>query len=86
MELKRGKDADSNLFIIPHKETNIARFINSVREEDKHKLNVCSTRCYIKGKPAVLLSTSRPIRKGESLLYDYNAGQAKQGYDTSDYQ
>lgn len=36
------------------------------------------------GKPVVILYTSRCIKKGESLLYDYGAGGAN-NYDTSQY-
>lgn len=42
-------------------------------------------RTMYQGRPIVLLYTCRAIKKGESLLYDYQAGCANVKYDTSDY-
>ena len=39
---------------------------------------------FYKGKPGVFLYTTRHIKKGESLAYDYNAG-ALNGYPTEDF-
>ena len=77
MELKKGKNADETLFIYPKKYSNIARFINGVNDKDKakkNKANVASIRTLITGRPAVILYTTKSIRKGEGLFYDYNAG------------
>lgn len=38
-----------------------------------------------KGRPVVILYTIKPIRKGESLMYDYNMGEAAIGIDTSHF-
>lgn len=40
-------------------------------------------RCQVDGKVTVLLYTSRPIKKGECLLYNYN--EAKNLYPTDDF-
>ena len=71
MDLWYGKNSDQSLVIRPEKWTNIARFLNGVgkRKEDK---NVCSIKICYRGKPMVLLVTSRKIKKGESLCYEYN--------------
>lgn len=62
----------------------MARFINGVKK-DGSKGNVFSMRLLVKGKPCVLLVSSREIRKGESLAYDYNAGGISAQYDTSHF-
>lgn len=77
--------ADESLFIIPRKFTNIARFINGVKKGDEMKANVRSVRELVQGKPAIILYTIRGIKKGESLMYDYNAGAATKGIDTSEF-
>lgn len=66
--------------------TNMARFINGINNtKASSKPNVATVRKLAKGKPAVVLYSIRPIRKGESLLYDYNAGTTNCKYDTSDF-
>jgi len=42
-------------------------------------------RMLYKGKPVVLLFSSRLIKKGQSLCYDYNAGGISAKYDTSNF-
>ena len=74
MELKYGTNADESLSIIPIKYTNIARFINGTKKGKEEMANVQSRRVYALGRPAVILYTIKPIQKGESLQYDYNAG------------
>ena len=64
MELKKGKNADETLFIIPTKFTNIARYINGINPKAKNKANVKSHRTWIRGRPAVILYTSRQIKEG----------------------
>lgn len=70
-------NADTSLIIKPQKYTNIARFINGANNSDPHrnkKINVESSRFAICGRPTLLLFAKREIEKGESLIYDYNAG------------
>ena len=40
--------------------------------------------CY-QGIPVILLIALRDIEKGESLCYDYNAGEIQAKYDTSGF-
>lgn len=85
MEYKVGPNADETLYIRPSKYTNIARFINGVNNETgKNKANVKTIRIMIRGRPAVMLYTSRAVKAGQSLLYDYNGGQ-KDTYPTQDF-
>ena len=64
----------------------MARFINGV---NNHKAgsrpNVATVRKLAKGMPTVVLYSIRAIRRGESLLYDYNAGATNCKYDTSQF-
>lgn len=83
MELQRGKNSDETLFIMPHRYTNIARFLNGVK--NPKNANVTSMKILYKGRPTVLLLAARHIKKGESLVYDYNAGGISSGYDTSHF-
>jgi hypothetical protein len=46
---------------------------------------VVNVKILMMGRPAVLLYTARAIEKGESLRYNYGAGNAAIKYDTSDY-
>lgn len=88
MELKLGSNADESLFIVPTHHTNIARFINGINPKDpksKEKENLKDMRALANGRPVVVLYTVRAIKKGESLMYDYGAGDASVKYDTSDY-
>ena len=85
MELKVGKNADESLFIVPEKFSNIARFINGINNQKKVKPNVESIRTLGEGKPMIILYTSRKVKKGESLSYDYNLGSNPVGYDTSGF-
>ena len=64
MELKKGRNADETLFIIPTKFTNIARYINGINPKAQDKANVKSHRSRIRGRPAVILYTSKQIKKG----------------------
>lgn len=75
MELKVGCNADETLCVRPEKYSNIARFLNGINNINaKSKQNIKTHRSTYKGKPIVLLITSRAIVKGETLLYDYNGG------------
>ena len=51
----------------------------------EEKANVQSRRALALGRPVVILYTIKPIKKGESLQYDYNAGESKRGIDTSQF-
>jgi hypothetical protein len=53
----------------------MGRFINGVNNmSGRHKINVASIRMLAKGKLGIFLYTTRKVKKGESLAYDYNAG------------
>jgi hypothetical protein len=66
--------------------TNMARFINGINNSKANvKPNVATVRKLARGMPAVVLYSIRPIRRGESLLYDYNAGTTNCKYDTSNF-
>jgi len=64
----------------------MARFINGINNsKDSSKANVATVRKLAKGYPTVILFATRNIKKGESLLYDYNAGNTNCKYDTSNF-
>lgn len=86
MELLDTGDTDTSLSIVPEKHSNIGRYFNGVNNkvnESKKKQNLRSIRCQLDGKVAVLLYTKRVVKKGESLLYNYN--EAKKCYPTDDF-
>jgi len=62
----------------------MARFINGIKKNSP-KANIQTIRMLYKGMPVVLLVSSRNIKKGESLAYDYNAGGISAQYDTSHF-
>ena len=64
----------------------MARFINGINNsKGTNKANVATVRKLAKGIPTVILYSIKNIRKGESLLYDYNAGNTNCLYDTSNF-
>ena len=83
MELLDTGDTDTSLSIVPLKHANIGRFFNSVNKDSIKKQNVKSIRCQLGGKVMVLLYTKRAVKKGESLLYNYN--EAKECYPTDNF-
>ncbi len=83
MELLDTGDTDTSLSIVPQKYANIGRFFNSVNKDSIKKQNVRSLRCQLDGKVMVLLYTKRAVKKGESLLYNYN--EAKECYPTDNF-
>ena len=83
MELLDTGDTDTSLSIVPIKHANIGRFFNSVNKDSIKKQNVKSIRCQLGGKVMVLLFTKRAVKKGESLLYNYN--EAKDCYPTDNF-
>lgn len=86
MELLDTGDSETSLSIVPEKHSNIGRFFNSVNNVVKDSLkkqNLMSIRCQLDGKVAVLLYTKRAVKKGESILYNYN--EAKQCYPTDEF-
>jgi hypothetical protein len=83
MDLIHSPTSDTSLVICPEKFGNLARFLSGIN--NKYKLlkkkknqNVYSLRVNIDGSVHILLLTSKRIKKGEILYYDYNAG----GYNT----
>lgn len=86
MELRTGYNSDETLIIRPEKMTNMARFLNGINNtKSSSKANVGTVRKLAKGMPTVVLFSLRSIKKGESLLYDYNAGTTNCKYDTSGF-
>lgn len=86
MELLDTGDSDTSLVIAPEKHSNVGRYFNSVNhcsKESKKKQNIRSIRCQINGRVTVLLYTKRAVKKGESLLYNYN--EAKDCYPTEEF-
>jgi hypothetical protein len=83
MELLDTGDTDTSLSIVPEKYSNIGRYFNSVNKDSIKKQNVKSLRCQLDGKVTVLLFTKRAVKKGESLLYNYN--EAKECYPTDNF-
>ena len=64
----------------------MARFINGINNiKGTSKANVATVRKLAKGKPTVILYSIKDIKKGQSVLYDYNAGATNCQYDTSNY-
>ena len=62
----------------------MARFINGINNsKGTGRANVATVRKLAHGIPTVILYTIKSIRRGESLLYDYNAGSTTCSYDTS---
>jgi hypothetical protein len=84
MDLWVGRNSDEKLIIRPERWTNIARFINGAKDATSN-CNVTSMRVCLRGMPMVLLISKRDIKKGESLVYDYNAGGIQAKYDTSGF-
>ena len=83
MDLIHSPTSDTSLVICPEKYGNLARFLSGINNcykllKKRKKQNVFSLRVNIDGSVHVLLITSRKIKKGEILYYDYNAG----GYNT----
>ena len=76
MELMCSGNPDSSLVVIPYVWANVARFFNGINNSQvgskTQKQNVRTMRCQVDGKATVLLYTKRSIKKGETLLYDYN--------------
>lgn len=84
MELRVGYNSEETLIIRPEKHTNMARFINGINNtKGTGRANVATVRKLARGIPTVILYTIRSIKRGESLLYDYNAGSTTCSYDTS---
>lgn len=90
-------DPKTSLIIDPTHVSNIARFFSGVNNrslKSRRKANVRTRRFAIDGKSRVVLFTSRLIQAGESLNYDYNAGNMGKSvqdivrtgfYDTSNF-
>ena len=64
----------------------MSRFINGINNsKGSSRANVATVRKLAKGYPTVILYSIRNIKRGESLLYDYNAGNTNCQYDTSNF-
>jgi hypothetical protein len=77
MILLETGDPKTSLIIDPTRISNIARFLSGVNNrslKSRRKANVRTRRFVVDGKSRVALFTSRQIEAGESLNYDYNAG------------
>jgi hypothetical protein len=87
----------TSLVIDPSRSGNIARFLNGVNNSSQRslrKVNVRTRRFVLDGRCRVAMFTSRKVKAGERLCYDYNAGMegrdleewVKYGfYDTSNF-
>ena len=75
----------SNLVIVPDRHGNLARFLSGINNSKKRAGNVKSIKYDIEGSIHILLYSSRNIKSGEILYYDYNAGGLNE-YDTSNFQ
>jgi len=90
-------DPETSLIIDPTRVGNTARFLSGINNRSlmsKRKANIRTRRFFMDGKVHVCLFTSRRIEAGETLNYDYNAGNegkdvgqwAQSGfYDTSNF-
>lgn len=70
-------DPKTSLIIDPTNISNFARFLSGVNNKNlksKRKANVRTRRFVLDGKARIVLFTSRQVQAGESLNYDYNAG------------
>lgn len=85
MELRKGINSEERLFIVPSKYSNIARFINGIKNGSRQKPNLQTIRALVDEKPVVILYTCSTIQEGETIRYDYNAGRDPVGYDTSGF-
>lgn len=86
MDLRVGCNSEETLIIRPERYTNMARFINGVNNlKGTSRANVGTVRKLAQGIPTVILFALRTIKRGESLLYDYNAGETTCKYDTSNF-
>ena len=77
-----SKDPHTSLVVNPCKFTNIARYINGVKQLGKVTnplANILSFRVSIKGKIYVILYTSRNIPAHEELPYQYNGNPIIKG-------
>ena len=76
MELLCSGSPNTGLVVVPYVFANVARFFNGINNSQVGsktlKQNVRTMRCQVDGKATVLLFTKRNIKKGETLLYDYN--------------
>jgi hypothetical protein len=76
MELLSTDNQQTTLNIEPVKFANVARFFsginNSVAGSKIKQQNLRSMRCQIDNKATVLLYTTRKVKKGEHLRFDYN--------------
>ena len=85
MELVSG-----SLDVVPVKYANVGRFFNGVGENQLKMANLRTMRCQVNGECRLLIYSSRKIKKGEIMLFDYNLGCKVHGlepkYDTSGFE
>ena len=88
MELMCSGNPNTSLVVVPYVFANVARFFNGINNSQvgskQLKQNVRTMRCQVDGKATVLLYTKRKIKRGETLLYDYNEA-GKDMYPTSHF-
>ena len=77
------KELEKALYIIPVNYSNIGRFFNGINNKSLQKPNLRTMRCKDPetNECRVLIYTSNSIKKGEEMLFDYNAGAIQQGKD-----
>ena len=88
MELLCTDSLATSLNIEPEKFANVARFFsginNSIPTSKTKQQNRRSMRCQIDGKATVLLYTTKRVKKGEALRFDYNEA-GKDMYPTENF-
>ena len=87
MDLTITPFCETTLIICPYTCTNLGKFFSGVNNNDKEsmkKINVFSVKILIDGSLHILLITSKNIKKGDILYYNYNADG--NNYPTSEFE
>jgi hypothetical protein len=88
MELLSTDSFATTLNIEPENFCNVARFFsginNSIPTSKTKQQNMRSMRCQIDGKATVLLYTTKRVKMGDALRFDYNEA-GKDMYPTENF-
>jgi hypothetical protein len=85
MELTSANSGNPATLIYPSFAGNVARFLSGINNIKKKLGNVSSLKFKSNNGVHILLYTNDKINCGETLTYNYNAGQTKYKIDTSHY-